>query len=671
VQFLNPWTALAAASIAVPLLLTLYMLRLRRRVQRMSSTLLWRQAYADIQANVPFQRLHASWLLLLQFVALLLLLLVVAEPFGTSRRPIAARTILIIDHSASMSASLNPRSPDDPSTRLDAAIAAASRIIDERLRTGNDRQLMIIACAGRAEIISSYSANRAQLKRLLRTINVYDEPADLDAALDLADVFATSTAEGSRTLPDVVIMTDGGVLPSKRDEYRVQANAVSVPAFLDDGEDLPTRNIGIVDLSARRNPVDPARIRLLARMAGTLDVEETVRVTTYLGDEAVSARTVTIPPVTPDDHDAALGMTTFTTEVSAESTAVIRVELAVEDALPADDIAAIVVPPRAEPRVLLIHPDDGPDRFLLQLLELAHAGRVQRMQASRFESLADQPASSLPRVDVLVFDRVSTDQAPLRPSLFFGGAPGMVEVDPPAHTGGQRFLSWDRQHPVMRHVALDAVVFADFGTFRDRANGTVLARGTQGAAIITIREQGIPHVVVGPALEHTNWPLDVSFAVFLQNAIDYLLAARLGAGSDGVVRPLPGGAWGQYGIAYTAGAPITVPVAPDATTVLVQGDRAMQYPVRQAGDVTIAPLRRVGLYHVVGVDAPWNRIAVNLTSARETDLRIGPDLVVDSQPPTEVSAADRRSRSLAPWMLLIVAIILVAEWAVYVRRIRV
>jgi hypothetical protein len=111
VQFLNPWTALAAASIAVPLLLTLYMLRLRRRVQRMSSTLLWRQAYADIQANVPFQRLHASWLLLLQFVALLLLLLVVAEPFGTSRRPIAARTILIIDHSASMSASLNPRSP--------------------------------------------------------------------------------------------------------------------------------------------------------------------------------------------------------------------------------------------------------------------------------------------------------------------------------------------------------------------------------------------------------------------------------------------------------------------------------------------------------------------------------------------------------------------------------
>ena len=51
-SFLAP-AALAGLAIAIPVLL-LYMLRLRRREQVISSTFLWRQVIQDTEANTPW-----------------------------------------------------------------------------------------------------------------------------------------------------------------------------------------------------------------------------------------------------------------------------------------------------------------------------------------------------------------------------------------------------------------------------------------------------------------------------------------------------------------------------------------------------------------------------------------------------------------------------------------
>jgi hypothetical protein len=65
---LNPlafWFAL----LAVPIVL-LYLLRLRRREQLVSSTFLWRRAVLDREANTLWQRLRRNLLLLLQLATL-------------------------------------------------------------------------------------------------------------------------------------------------------------------------------------------------------------------------------------------------------------------------------------------------------------------------------------------------------------------------------------------------------------------------------------------------------------------------------------------------------------------------------------------------------------------------------------------------------------------------
>src|SRR2546425_7976554 len=117
-HFLNPLPAILAAAIAVPALLILYFLKLRRREQMVSSTLLWRKAIQDLQVNAPFQRLRRNLLLFLQLLLLLLLCFAFARPI-THYRPGAGKvTVILIDRSASMSTA----DPDlKGKTRLDEA----------------------------------------------------------------------------------------------------------------------------------------------------------------------------------------------------------------------------------------------------------------------------------------------------------------------------------------------------------------------------------------------------------------------------------------------------------------------------------------------------------------------------------------------------------------------
>src|SRR5215211_9352796 len=116
--FLNPWTAALAGAIVIPSLLVLYFLKLRRREMAVSSTLLWKKAVQDLQVNAPFQKLRRNLLLLLQLLLLFLLLLALSRPVTKYTQVAGKTTVLLIDRSASMSAS-------DPElkgkTRLDEA----------------------------------------------------------------------------------------------------------------------------------------------------------------------------------------------------------------------------------------------------------------------------------------------------------------------------------------------------------------------------------------------------------------------------------------------------------------------------------------------------------------------------------------------------------------------
>src|SRR5690606_30657460 len=80
----TPLLAGLVAAIAIPALVILYFLKLRRTPREVSTTLLWKQTIQDIQANAPFQKLRKNILLFLQLIILALILLALAQPRSTS-----------------------------------------------------------------------------------------------------------------------------------------------------------------------------------------------------------------------------------------------------------------------------------------------------------------------------------------------------------------------------------------------------------------------------------------------------------------------------------------------------------------------------------------------------------------------------------------------------------
>ncbi|MEO0631941.1 MAG: BatA domain-containing protein, partial [Planctomycetota bacterium] len=94
--FATPALAAIAATVAIPALLILYFLKLRRRDVEVSSTLLWKQTIEDMQANAPFQRLRKNLLLFLQLLALIAGLFALAQPELDSTAVTGSRHTIII-----------------------------------------------------------------------------------------------------------------------------------------------------------------------------------------------------------------------------------------------------------------------------------------------------------------------------------------------------------------------------------------------------------------------------------------------------------------------------------------------------------------------------------------------------------------------------------------------
>jgi len=120
-EWLTPLVGAIAAAAAVPTLVLLYFLKLKRQDVPVSSTLLWKRAVQDLQVNAPFQRLRKNLLLFLQLLVLAAAILALARPIIRTAVADEERVVLLIDRSASMNAR------EGEQTRLDAAKEQAIR----------------------------------------------------------------------------------------------------------------------------------------------------------------------------------------------------------------------------------------------------------------------------------------------------------------------------------------------------------------------------------------------------------------------------------------------------------------------------------------------------------------------------------------------------------------
>jgi hypothetical protein len=671
VTLLSPWTAVLAAAVAVPLLLLLYFLKLRRRRMRMASTLLWHRAFTDHQVNVPFQRLRLSALFLLQLLLVAFIVVALGEPVieGTSAR--ASRIILLVDQSASMSAIDAPDRDGRPGPRLAAAKRAARDLLDRVASGRGPRAMMIIAFGARPRLITGFESRRAVLEDAIDSIEPTDEAADLQAALQLAGSYSRAGEEIEDEPPDVVLLSDGNVgAPDDPGGFGLRGGRfrfvrVGPGADAADGADAdaggavaltPVPNVGVVSLSARRDHDDPARVLVFTRLTNVGPAPVETAVTLLVDGTPGPTRLVTIPPPSPEDD--APGQATATFAIDRARGAVIGVRHGVDDVLASDDTAAVVIPPPARPRIALVHAAEGPDPFLRELLLQSEPASLRSLGAAAWEAIDPADVDARRRFDLVVFDGVAPSRLPAVPTITFGAAPVGIEVTPPAGTGGARVLSWSREHPIMRYVSLDTLVYRSIGGLQLPVGATPLATGPGGTVIGLVPSRGARHVVVAFALAQSNWARHVSIAVFMQNAIE-----RLTVGQSG-----------RTSLAVRPGEPVTVHRRADAAAVIVRGPGGVTLTAREAAPgalVTLPTLRRAGLYAVEGAAPPHEQVAVSVLSDAESDARPRASLVVNARRREAGAVGSAAPRGIWAWLVAAALGFLVVEWLAYCRILQV
>lgn len=694
-QLLAPIAGAVAASIALPVLLFFYFLRLRRKPMRVSSTLFWEQAVADLQVNSPFRWIKPSLLLLIQLLALLSLLLAIARP-ALDDGADAARVAILIDASASMGA----RDDQDSISRLERAKAAALELVGQ---LPAETEVLVVELTGRISTLTNFTRNRGVTRDAIASIQQSDQSASLTDALGVVAAFIRNPGEDAsgevilgsdvETPPRVILFSDGAFNDHPEDraipgvsELSFEFMRVGPQYALESDEPVAAANVGITGLSARRSLEDPTTVRLFVRVQSTFQEPKALRIRCSIDGEIVATASPTIPAPDRVPTGSMLVPTsdaTYTFDFTNTSGGMISVTLITQDALEADNSAWLVLSPPESRRILMIRPDGPPSNgsanlaFALETVFPAPR-EVRVVTASEAERGGMFTEALDTQFDLVVFDSVSVPFLPQIPSINFDTAPTIpgVRVVRPTEPRSGAFLFWRRSHPIMRDVIPDAIVIYRRSQIVVSQGGddseefdptdTRVVRSTELASdpepLITLHEYGrTVALVVGFSLDQSNWWQDRSFPIFVQNAVDFLTLGRDEAG-DGVL---------------TTGDPIRIRAAEAAggATIVDADGRAL--PVTEPGAGESAehpPLRRAGLYELIPSEQsslPPRLIAVNLLNAFESQVASVPSIEIAGRETRASERSDARQREIWSWFVLLALVLLTIEWVVFDRKMRV
>ena len=601
----------------LPVIVAMYLLKLRRTEREVPSTYLWRRMVRDVEANAPWQRLRRNLLLLLQLLFLAALIFALARPFTYAQGTGGQAAIFILDTSASM------RATDVQPSRLEAAKERARQMVDE-LPEG--ARVTVIAAGEKAEVRLASNQDRRQAHQALEGIQAGYGGSDMAVALELASAIAARQPDTS-----ILVFSDGGVhLPAR---LALKGNLQYLPMGIS-GENQAISLLSLQSSHAGEN------LTAFAQVSNYGDATATRRLALYADGQPLNAYDLQIPPK---------GQQAVLAEDVPAGTQLLEARLDGQDALPDDDRALAVGREASNAQVTLV---TAGNLFLERATDLLLGQNVQPLDPTNL------PAS-LPTADLTIFDAyVPITQtmpagnllfiAPPRSSEFFTVTgtvenPTMRVVDPDEPLLKQVNLG---QVGVLDASAITLPTWADAVVAGDTASGStpLLFRGEVGGRRVA---------VLAFDLHRSDLPLQMAFPLLWANLMDWLAP-----GSQGNI-PAQVNPGENISFALPAGADSVTVTRPD-------GERLRLEPVD--GRITFADTGELGRYDLQwGLDGSAS-FTVNLFLPQESELKpldALPGLQAEGQGEAAVQQQGRREwwRPLA----LLALGLLSGEWLVYQR----
>ncbi len=685
IQFATPLGGLAWAILAgVPVgIIALYFLKLRRHPVQVPSTLLWRRSLEDLHVNSLFQRLRRNLLLFLQLLTIAFVMLALLGPRLKGTTGQGQRYVLAIDNSASMSAT------DITPSRLEKAKEEARKVVETM--TGNDLA-MIISFSDKARVVSNYTGNRSELTRRIDSVTPTEAPTSLREALQVAAGLANPSkmvegvAATSIVTPELKIYTDGGFadvdgfsLGNLKPEVFVIGP--KPPAYVATSPDADTRskrnasdNVAILALQARRNDEKTDLFEVFGRAHNYRAVAVATEARLLRHDPAnpkaeptlIDAIALAIP---------AQSDQSFKFDLPDTGLAELEVRIDVKDALALDNRAFTLVGSPRKARVLVI--SEG-NRYLNDTWKTPLA--EQRAEVTMITPDAAKAEGSTRAVaagnyDLVIYDGTRPDQPPEANALYFGAFPPGPAFEKPKDLDQPAILDWNVAHPLMQYVRdLSTIRILKAQTVDPPPGSTTLIETNGGPIAFVTPRSGFVDAVIGFPLMvnrefNTDWPLKVSFPLFLANALEVMGNARESLGEE----------------THAPGLPVTLRVESLGDSIEVADPSGKNLTVKRSpqGSFIYQNADVTGLYNASWPNQGRLPFAVNLFDIRESDLSVrglapdgAPEALEESYKikigynPVQGTQKTVSARNDWWWLLATFALIVVLlEWYIYNRRV--
>ncbi|HWB19749.1 MAG TPA: BatA and WFA domain-containing protein [Phycisphaerales bacterium] len=664
--FLTPAAGFYLALAVIPPLVLLYFLRLRRKPQAISTTLLWQQAIEDLRANAPFQRLRKSILLFLQLLALILLAIAIMQPQLRSSAQKGGKRVIMIDNSASMTATDGKDASGKVSgevTRLEEAKQHARDLIEDIYRGGifssQAGETMVVSFSEQAEILQRFTDSKSQLLAAIDRIEPTHGETSLHEALKLARAYTANklspTGEfvpNTEDPPGIELYTDGRIKNLDQEVSRETIHFVPIGSTSVD-------NVGISAISVDRPFDRPTSVAVFAGLVNFNSEEIACDIQLSVNGTARGIQETKVPGATinPSTNELVPGRANVVfVPFEQPQDAVIEVANLRKDILLADNVVHTVIPAPKQLSVGLVSQD-----FKTSLVARALEGMALRslvpMSPADFDARVAQGTTDA--FDVVVFDNCKAATLPAGRYLTFGPTPPVPGLTEYGEADGQVVLNTKDESPAMRFVSMDSVFVAHMHSVQAGDQVEVLAEGSTGPLILSVSTGSIHciHVTFDPL--DSNWVYQRSFLIFIMNSVETL--GRAG-------EPLT-----EQG--YKCGDAFTARIPANATNVSIQSPDGKNNPVSvtESGQAVWGPIPISGLYTMT-----WNTpdsgakssrtFAVNLVSMTEGRVDVAPELKLGNETVTGDATAAHHYVSLWPWAIALCVALLMVEWWIYHRK---
>ena len=608
----------------IPIVILLYLLKLRRTEVVISSTLLWMKSLQELTANAPFQRLRKNLLMFLQILVLLLVVLALARPFFRSEDPGGKNLCIVIDRSASM------QTLEDGQARIEIARDKALELVNN-LKRGD--KAMVIAFSEKSDVMCELTDDRFHLRRAINSIRPADTKTRIRDVMFITSSLSPDNPDVTEAVSnlELVLFSDGKIDDLKgMDMPAIKLNYVQVGSN--------TNNAGIIAFSARdaQEFSEDQQTFTLVHNAHDTALESTLSL--YLDDALLAVEEIEVPP----GEDSEVVFTHTPLEHG-----VLKVVLDHEDDLAADNTAWLALRPAARIRTLLVSdPASTSSYFIKRALSLE-----PRVELSALIPADYQPSDEY---DLTIFDGFAPPELPMGSFLFFNALPTDIGADlslgediemPPV-------INWDSDHPVMRFLnpANIGISLAKKMSMNEGSRSMMTTEG--GPLIADISRDGRQIIVAAFDLGDSNWPLRLSFPLFMQNLVTWVPRATLAKEAS----------------VSTGGVLTLLPVQEINTAEVTTPDRKKH-------DVELDPMRAVffgatedaGIYKVARGEDVEN-FAVNLLDRNESSIGSVEKLSIGSGEVLAEPGKIRHNKELWRWLLLVALLVLTLEWYIYSRR---